>query len=170
MNLIILCAIKSTKNAKKQSKKRGAQKRSRITKASSIDDQHTEIATISTANDNAGSCSATMHTESDQTGTRTACSVEDIDIKIKQDSKITKRERQLTTMTAVMTIAFFICVAPNYVRFAFPYIGSNIVRSWVAIIARNLILLNSAINFFLYAVAGSKFRSDLMMLFRINRN
>ena len=160
MNLIILCVIKSSKRSKKkQPRKRNSSKRWAVSEAStSTSHHHTELSTISSLHDK-----ALGHGE---------CAVDDVDIRIKQDSKTVKRENQLTAMTVVMTVAFFICVAPYYVRAwlgASPYLGNVIVRSWASVIVRNLLLLNSAINFFLYAMSGSKFRSDLMTLFQIKR-
>ena len=159
MNLIILCVIKSKRGRRKQSKKRGlSTKKCSVTEASTTDVHPPDISTISSANIN-----FKAHDVSDV----------DIEISLKRDAKTTKMENQLTTMTVVMTAAFFICVAPYYilaVLYVFPNAGNPLALAWTATICRNLILLNSGINFYLYALSGSKFRSDVTELFCTKRH
>ena len=99
------------------------------------------------------------------------CSVDDVDIIITQERKIKNNQKQLTIMTVVRTTATFcvLCVTPFllrsfYVYFAFQ-VQQNTVKDCINVVSLNLTALNSATNFFIYFMTGSKFRSDLMTLF-----
>ena len=87
-----------------------------------------------------------------------------------------QRERQLTMMTVVVTLAFLVCTLPKFVHIlTFHDIESQssavrqIVFGWSGSVAQNLHTLNSAINFYMYVLTGSKCRSDLKNLFRCKK-
>ena len=217
MNLIILCAIKSSvRITKKQRSKKCGSYRQRIdTISQKIDskklpgpaDSHNIEMSMSSVSarvdpstdgepacgvsdvdvtarhqaptEGAPACSVSdvdvivrHHPESDCVP---ACSVSDVDEGTKQQQeKMSKRQKQLTIMTMAMTMAFVICVMPWYsVRVIllvndWPLWGYSSTLDLVTMVLHNLYVLNSAINFFLYAMAGSKFRSDLMTLLHLN--
>ena len=121
---------------------------------------------------------AGQHQASDAVHAR---SVNDVDkrTKWKQQGKMSKREQQLTVMAMAMTLAFLLCVMPLYVaRLMFVVLSwgnadvaaadKKVALMWGKMVLHNLYMLNSAINFFLYAMAGSKFRSDLITLLHLN--
>ena len=147
MNLTILCAVKSS------------QRRQKCLSAK----QHQPINTIS--ND--------ISENSDQRSQ--AISNNDVNLAIAhhQDHKISKTERQLTIMTVVLTLSFLCLTMPKYAhQLAFTKIDwqssphMRIVFGWSAAITQELYILNSAINFFLYVMTGSKFREDLKTMFQ----
>ena len=83
-----------------------------------------------------------------------------------------QRERQLTMMTMVVTLAFLVCTLPKFVHILIfrniEYQSSpmrKIVFAWSGFMSQNLNTLNSAINFYMYVLTGSKCRSDLKNLF-----
>ena len=85
-----------------------------------------------------------------------------------------KRERQLTIMTMVMTLACLVCIMPLHImRMVLFLTGTNnsahtnVTLIWLRTVFHNLSVFNSVINFFLYVFTGSKFRSDLMTLFHL---
>ena len=84
-----------------------------------------------------------------------------------------QRNRQLTWMTIVMTIAFIVCTLPKFVHILIfrniDYQHSparQLWFGWSGTIAQMLNTLNSAINFFMYVLTGSRFRADLLNLFQ----
>ena len=104
-----------------------------------------------------------------------ACNVSDVDVRARQHDEIrNRREKQLTVMTVVTTLAFLICIMPVHIfKLAVLVTGRNNsihtnVTLWARMIRYNLMVLNSGINFFLYTMTGSKFRSDLMTLLHLN--
>ena len=89
----------------------------------------------------------------------------------KRESVMNKRDRQLTVMTVVMTLTFLVCVPPYYARSLVyllldspTYEQVMLIRAWMSTVFTNLMTRNSAINFFLYVMTGSKFRADLMRI------
>ena len=89
-----------------------------------------------------------------------------------QERKMKKRERQLTMMNVVMTAVFFLLTMPRHVK-TFVFLGwydaephMLVAYSWTSIVAHNLYTLNSAVNFFVYVMTGSKFRGDLVKLLK----
>ena len=91
-----------------------------------------------------------------------------------QEERRKRWERQLTIMTIVMTTAFMICILPSFIHDpvfsnSFPHVPCRtpqlrLAFPWSEMITQNLLAFNSAINFFVYVVSGSKFRKDLMNL------
>ena len=80
--------------------------------------------------------------------------------------------RQLTFMMLAIATAFLILCSPQYMRLITYTIKSNNTSPYqyaLYILAvhtsQTLINTNNAINFFLYCISGSKFRSDLKSLF-----
>ena len=169
MNLIILCAVKSSKKITRQpSKKRNMHKNPTLNTGSqrTPGDQDPQIPNnVPTGGPN------TVPPE------QLALDTKDVDIKINNNQMATKREKLLTVMTVVMTMAFFVCASPSYVRIlVFDIVGwqnpalTETVKAWTAVLAHCLFLLNSAINFYIYVMTGSKLRSDLKMLFHLKCN
>ena len=81
------------------------------------------------------------------------------------------RDRQLTVMTVAMTLAFFIFTAPTFIHLLLfrnydpkssPERQTSHAWSGTVVMISNT--LNSAINFFMYALTGSRFRSDFKNL------
>ena len=151
VNLMILYTIKSSKAAfgkRKKTKEYHTQARERITSVSGTKDilEMTDDTTVTS-----GELSVVSRSRS-------------------------QRERQLTVMTVAMTLAFLLCTMPMHV---FGVVWTNIeyqrsVRMQIMFeltgcIVQSLVTLNCAINFYLYILTGSKFRSDLKMLFRCCR-
>lgn len=148
MNLMILCAVKSSR---KQKKRHAGRKH--------------HNATIS-------------HISKKSDPRREVCRKDDIKAEITehQDDKMSKIEWQLTVMTMVVTLTFLFLTVPKYAQqVAFINIDwqssfQGLVHfGWSALVTQQLYMLNSAINFFLYIVSGSKFRSDLKTLFKCTR-
>ena len=86
-------------------------------------------------------------------------------------------EKQLYAMLLLVAFSFFILITPMYVftlsnsfvdyrsspkAFAGFYLFYNIMHK--------MFYTNNGINFFLYVVSGSKFRTDLVNLFRCKKN
>ena len=147
MNLTILCAVKSSQ---RQQKCLSAK-------------QQQSINTISRG----------ISEDSDQRSQ--AISTDDVNLAIAhhQDHKISKTERQLTIMTVVLTLSFLCLTMPKYAhQLAFTNIDwqssphMHIVFGLSGSITQGLFILNSAINFFLYVMTGSKFREDLKAMFQ----
>ena len=160
LNLIILCAIKSSKKNKKQAKKHVSQKKRRLATKHLQGESPAAQADVST-----------IPAARIKSGTDHVHNENDVNINIAGDNKKANQEKQLTIMTVVMTTAFFFCITPYYARALFLVIDmpKSITRRWINVLARILILLNSAINFFIYVMTGSKFRSDLVTFFSIKR-
>ena len=114
---------------------------------------------------------------------RSRTSKSDQDVAIVNDTRVTirsnqdhiksKREDQLTMMTVVISLTFLCLTIPRYAQhFAFISIdwqSSESMRKaygWSGMMTQRLYILNSAVNFFLYFMAGSKFRTDLKELFQ----
>ncbi len=81
-------------------------------------------------------------------------------------------ERQLSIMLLIVTVAFLLLTAPQYSRYIlFTFLEYRHDPRLFGIanlffhISNKLLWTNSAVNFFLYCVGGSKFRADLRMLF-----
>ena len=81
--------------------------------------------------------------------------------------------RQLTFMLLAIATGFLILCSPQYMRLITYTIKSNSGSPYeyaLYILAvhtsQTLINTNNAINFFLYCISGSKFRKDLISLFR----
>ena len=169
MNLIILCAIKPKKSKKRQAKNRATQKRSRLGSVS-----HTETSQMDSADGDSAISTISRSGSILRSNLETdpICGVDEVDISVRQagGKGKEKTEKQLTMMTVVMTTAFLVCVTPYYIRtllLALVDVQNRIVIDWTNTVARILIVFNSAINFFIYIATGSKFRSDLVNLFRV---
>ena len=94
--------------------------------------------------------------------------------------KITYQERQLTVMAAIMTLVFVLLTMPRYLYSAVVVITSNSQTNgnsngrfnghasfdWhlASVVFQRLYTTNSACNFFLYVLSGSKFRRDLRQM------
>ena len=90
--------------------------------------------------------------------------------------KQNNRDRQMTLMLLVVTFTLLLLTIPQYLR----YVIYNVVDRFASPdhlalyiffyhVTNKLIISNSAINFFLYILAGSKFRSEavnLLMCYR----
>ena len=81
------------------------------------------------------------------------------------------RDRQLTVMTVAMTLAFFIFTAPTFIHLLLfrnydPKSSTERQTShaWSGTMVVISNTLNNAFNFFMYALTGSKFRSDFKNL------
>ena len=93
-----------------------------------------------------------------------------------RDQKQRAKERQLTVMTVVMTLAFFILTTPTFIHILlFRYYDPKsspemqIWYGWSGTVVVISNTLNSSINFFLYAFSGAKFRSDFRNLICCHR-
>ena len=189
MNPVILFAVKSSKFSwRKRLNKRGLKNSQRL-RTSEDKTRSTKLA-ASTSSDGTKAMSSlsstSVATNNVELGISTISAMSpSTDIREKQmdnqqnkDTKrkeiMNKRDRQLTVMTVVMTLTFLICVPPYYLR-SLVYnlldpprnIPANLIRFWITSVFANLMTLNSAINFFLYVMTGSKFRADLMRMFRL---
>ena len=89
-----------------------------------------------------------------------------------QSSMAHKAEFQLTTMLVLICTAYLVLTFPFEFRELFMYyVGygktphDHAVAAFVFEVTFNLMMLNSGINFFLYLLAGKKFRTDLKVLF-----
>ena len=182
MNLIILCVIKSSKFSKVKQSRNKRQINSSSKTANmhnkTIENRKPNIAVIDKT-DKLGTSAICVH-DVDLEESNTASkrekqlSTKQFNKKTKREQMMTARDRQLTVMTVVMTMAFLMCVPPCYLRavlFFFlkslSYDDMSPIRALVSVVTDNLLMLNSVINFFLYVMTGSKFRSDLTALFRL---
>ena len=94
---------------------------------------------------------------------------------IKNDATEKKKDgtnRQLTITLLSVTFAFIILCAPQYIRYVIYSVKSYTTRPTdyalyilAAQTSNKMFFTNNAVNFFLYCVGGSKFRSDLRNLF-----
>ena len=174
MNLIILCAVKSSKViTNKQQKNRGAQKRSKLFMVSQSQGKPTTSTSVNKPTAD-GTNSGMKQTLCDVIPAR---NVEGVDV---QGRRMSRTQKQLTTMTVVMTTAFFLCIMPFYVHTTVVIYFHNFrifrcdinawliaILWWGSALAHCLNALNSAINFFIYVMTGSKFRADLMTLLHL---
>ena len=84
-----------------------------------------------------------------------------------------RHQRQLTVMLLVVTTAFLILTSPQYIRYII-FSLLNITKdeqtfafaTFLYHLTNKLFYTNSAVNFFLYCIAGSKFRSDVKLLWK----
>ncbi len=83
-----------------------------------------------------------------------------------------KQEKQLTRMLLSISVVFLILMIPYYTRhIAYSVINNKSSPDAYALyvllyhITNKMYFINSGINFFLYALSGSKFREDLVSLF-----
>jgi hypothetical protein len=74
-------------------------------------------------------------------------------------------------MTIVMTTVFLVCSVPRYAHYmvyaeieTMDSLSSYIGYIWSASTTSNLMVLNSAINFYLYVMTGARFRADVIRL------
>ncbi len=84
-----------------------------------------------------------------------------------------KHQRQLTVMLLVVTTIFLLLTSPQYVRYIiFSFLditrdqGTFASAVLLYHLTNKLFYTNSAVNFFLYCIAGSKFRSDVRLLWQ----
>ena len=93
-----------------------------------------------------------------------------------QDSKVRNSEMQIYVILLLVTFGFLILMTPSYVLFvyvmfvdyektAYSFAGFILFHS----VAQKTYYTNYGINFYLYVISGQKFRSDLMQLFKCNR-
>jgi hypothetical protein len=92
----------------------------------------------------------------------------------KEDSS--SRDNQLTVMLLLVTFTFLLLTLPQYARYAasvlWNYMSSpQSYADYVltAHVTNRLFTTNSACNFFLYCLSGTRFRQDLISLFRRNK-
>ncbi len=86
-------------------------------------------------------------------------------------------ERQLTIMLLAVSFAFLFLTLPLFIRY-FLYTSINPRTSAKAYalyhflynLSNKLYMTNNAVNFYLYAITGSKFRKDLMELFGCSKS
>lgn len=90
-----------------------------------------------------------------------------------QSSKQQQQERQLTITLTVLSFTFLILTLPNLVRYAiYSYKDYDSSAQTYAIyfllyhLTNKLYATNNAINFYVYAITGSKFRKDLRKLMK----
>ena len=96
----------------------------------------------------------------------------------KKSTEIDSRhQRQLTVMLLVVTTTFLLLTSPQYVRYIiFSFLDITQDEQTFAFatlfyhLTNKLFYTNSAVNFFLYCIAGSKFRSDVRLLWRRHFN
>ena len=81
--------------------------------------------------------------------------------------KQNNRDRQITIMLLVVTFTLLLLTVPQYLRYViFKFVDQfssparNAFYVFMYHVTNKLIFTNSAINFFLYSLAGSKFRSE----------
>ena len=81
--------------------------------------------------------------------------------------KQSNRDRQITIMLLVVTFTLLLLTGPQYSRYViFKFVdhlsspARNAFYVFMYHVTNKLIFTNSAINFFLYSLAGSKFRSE----------
>ena len=95
------------------------------------------------------------------------------EIALPKPAKMSSREKQLTIMTVTMTMVFVLCTMPRYATYAaqLMYMANpsdgNVLRL-AGLVSHTLYVTNSACNFFLYIISGSKFRADLKDMFTCN--
>ena len=84
-----------------------------------------------------------------------------------------RHQRQLTVMLLVVTTAFLLLTSPQYIRYIiFSFLNITKDEQTFAFatlfyhLTNKLFYTNSAVNFFLYCIAGSKFRSDVKLLWK----
>ena len=84
-----------------------------------------------------------------------------------------RHQRQLTIMLLVVTTAFLLLTSPQYIRYIiFSFLNITKDEQTFAFatlfyhLTNKLFYTNSAVNFFLYCIAGSKFRSDVRLLWK----
>ena len=84
-----------------------------------------------------------------------------------------RHQRQLTIMLLVVTTAFLLLTSPQYIRYIiFSFINITKDEQTFAFatmfyhLTNKLFYTNSAVNFFLYCIAGSKFRSDVRLVWK----
>lgn len=82
-----------------------------------------------------------------------------------QTSSRKSKERQITLMLLLVSFLFIILVLPFEIYDIFQMSGHFLVPDTLF----QLMMSNSCINFYLYLLSGSKFRSDLKMLFKCNK-
>ena len=187
MNLIILFAVKSSKFSwRKRLHKRGLTNSQRLRTSEEKTRSTTLAASTSSVQAMFSLSSTSVATDNVELGISTISAMSpSTDIREKQvnnqqnkDKKrkeMNQRDRQLTVMTVVMTLTFLMCVPPYYLR-SLVYnlldpprnIPANLIRFWITSVFANLMTLNSAINFFLCVMTGSKFRADLMRMFHLS--
>ena len=92
-------------------------------------------------------------------------------------SKLKTQDKQTYMILLLVTFGFLILNTPAYLFFLFVMIvdftKSPILFSGYHLfyhIAQKLNYTNHGINFFFYVISGSKFRSDFLMLFRIDNH
>ena len=147
MNLTILCAFKSSQRQQKHLSAQRCQ---------------STIKTVSNFSEDSDQMSKGMSKVDPKTATAGH-----------QDRKTSKAERQLTIMTVVLTLSFLCLTMPKYAHhLAWMNIDWQSDQQMVvtfgtsSITTQELYILNSAVNFFLYAMTGSKFRRDFIGMFK----
>ncbi len=109
-----------------------------------------------------------------------AAQTSDASVKNEREARESRQQAQLTVMLLVVTFAFLLLTLPQYVRYImFSFL--NITRDEETFafatlfyhLSNKLFYTNSSVNFYLYCIAGSKFRNDLRFLlvkyFRIHK-
>ena len=89
----------------------------------------------------------------------------------KASQKQKTRDQQITIMLLVVTFALLLLTIPQYLRYVVYKVidapsSPSDVASFILLyhITNKLIFTNSAVNFFLYSLSGSKFRSETLRL------
>lgn len=89
-------------------------------------------------------------------------------------TRTSSKERQITLMLLLVSVTFVVLLLPFQVKDSiFMGISKTATPSEAAMdsfsfsLTYHLMLLNHAINFYLYLISGAKFRADLMRLFGI---
>ena len=94
-----------------------------------------------------------------------------------QASKIKNSDKQVYAILLLVTFGFLVLTTPGYLLFLFimlvDFSSSPTVFAVYYLfynVAQKLHYTNHGINFFLYVISGSKFRRDLVKLFKYNRD
>ncbi|KAI0224431.1 FMRFamide receptor [Lamellibrachia satsuma] len=79
-----------------------------------------------------------------------------------------RKEQNLTTIPLAIVVVFFICATPalgvNVIDAMHPNLGNSPDFIMFLVIANLLVVLNSATNFIIYCLLGTKFRTRLLQL------
>ena len=96
-----------------------------------------------------------------------------------QPSKMKNTEKQIYITLLLVTFGFLVLTTPVYVRkiliYASLIVNGKTPRNSALYfllyhVAQKSFYTNNGINFFLYVISGQKFRTDLMNLFRCNKD
>ncbi len=94
-------------------------------------------------------------------------------MQLSENRQAVERDRQTFVILFLITVSVFVCVGPAYpFYFYFTYYDFTVSGKRLAayeltsVIFAKLYVINYCINFFLYVLSGTKFRSEVASLFR----